>query len=99
MRTKSERDSALSAPDAPAQRTLNPSVVSHTAPPPQTSTMMKHTLSSSLLALVAVLTSLPVHAHEGHGLPGVAHWHSTDVLGFIAAAVAVGALVWFKGRK
>ncbi|MFN3887273.1 MAG: hypothetical protein ACK4MG_09970 [Aquabacterium sp.] len=61
--------------------------------------MMKHTLSSSLLALVAVLTSLPVHAHEGHGLPGVAHWHSTDVLGFIAAAVAVGALVWFKGRK
>lgn len=81
---------------------------SRTTPPPElrpartfypTSTTMKHALYTALIAFSAGLISLSAHAHEGHGMPGVAHWHSTDVLGFLAAAVAVGAAVWFKGRK
>lgn len=64
-----------------------------------TSTTMKHALHPALIAFAASLSTLSAHAHEGHGMPGVAHWHSTDVLGFLAAAVAVGAAVWFKGRK
>ena len=38
-------------------------------------------------------------AHDGHGLTG-SHWHTTDVLGFVAAAVAVGVAVWLsRGGK
>ena len=38
-------------------------------------------------------------AHSGHGLVG-SHWHSTDVLGFVAVAVAVGVAVWLsRGGK
>ena len=37
------------------------------------------------------------HAHEGHGLPG-AHWHATDVLGFVALAAAIGAVIWFTRK-
>ncbi|MBX3655186.1 MAG: hypothetical protein KF686_13450 [Ramlibacter sp.] len=36
-------------------------------------------------------------AHEGHGLSG-AHWHSTDVWGFLAAGAAVALAAWFGGR-
>lgn len=34
-------------------------------------------------------------AHEGHGLWG-AHWHASDTLGFLAAAV--GLAVWFSRK-
>ena len=54
---------------------------------------MKHFLT--LLALFWVAT---VRAHDGHGLSG-AHWHATDAVGFIAAAVAVGVYLWWRGRK
>ena len=38
-------------------------------------------------------------AHEGHGLGGT-HWHATDVLGFVAAALVVGVAVWLsRGGK
>ena len=43
--------------------------------------------------------SAPALAHEGHGLPGAAHWHATDVLGFVAVAALVAGVIWFKGRK
>ncbi|MGE0499130.1 MAG: hypothetical protein AB7I35_18875 [Ramlibacter sp.] len=36
-------------------------------------------------------------AHEGHGLSG-AHWHSTDVWGFLAAGAFVALALWFGGR-
>jgi hypothetical protein len=39
------------------------------------------------------------HAHEGHGLPGISHWHGTDVLGFVAAGALVVGLIWLHGRK
>jgi hypothetical protein len=37
-------------------------------------------------------------AHDGHGLGGSAHWHATDVLGFVVAAALVAAAVYF-GKK
>jgi hypothetical protein len=38
-------------------------------------------------------------SHEGHGLPGVSHWHATDTAGLLlVAALAAGAL-WFSRRK
>lgn len=64
---------------------------------PSTSTAMKHTPALSAL-LWCGLSSASAWAHEGHGLPGIAHWHGTDVLGFVGA-IAVAAAVWLKGRK
>ena len=33
-------------------------------------------------------------AHEGHGMPGVAHWHASDLFGLVMAlAVVVGMTV------
>jgi hypothetical protein len=58
--------------------------------------MKHHTLITTLAAL---LSTGAAHAHEGHGLPGISHWHSTDVLGFIAVAALVVGFIWFKGRK
>jgi hypothetical protein len=46
----------------------------------------------------AVLWTTAALAHEGRGLVG-AHWHATDVAGFVIAAVAVAALVWWRGKK
>ena len=56
-------------------------------------TIMKKTL----LGLIA--WPMAAAAHEGHGLPGAAHWHATDVLGFALAGVAAVALIWWAGRK
>ena len=51
----------------------------------------------SFVALVAFLMSAgSVFAHEGHGLGG-AHWHATDVLGFVVVAV-LAAVAWFKRK-
>lgn len=54
---------------------------------------------AALASAAAWLPATPALAHEGHGLPGHAHWHATDVLGFVALAVGVAALVWWRGRK
>ncbi len=56
---------------------------------------MKHSPRFLLAALTLPAVAL---AHEGHGLPGLSHWHSTDVLGFVAI-LAVAFLVWHGGRK
>ena len=49
------------------------------------------------ILLSGAATHLGALAHEGHGLPGSAHWHATDTLGFVALA-AVAAAVWFIGK-
>ncbi|MFM8865867.1 MAG: hypothetical protein ACKOFG_13380 [Limnohabitans sp.] len=49
------------------------------------------------LLLIGALTHWGASAHEGHGLLGSAHWHATDVLGFVGVAL-VAAAVWFIGR-
>ena len=59
-------------------------------------TIMKHTTLILTAGLLAVQTA---HAHEGHGLPGISHWHSTDVLGFVVVAALFAGVIWFKGRK
>ena len=38
-------------------------------------------------------------AHQGHGLPGVSHWHASDSAGFVLLALAVVLLVWWARRK
>jgi hypothetical protein len=37
-------------------------------------------------------------AHDGHG-PEAAHWHATDVWGFVVVLALAGAAVWFSRRK
>ena len=54
---------------------------------------MKH-----LLILLTALVGVAAYAHDGHG-PSGAQWHATDVAGFVIAAVAVAALMWWRGRK
>ena len=50
----------------------------------------------------ALLSGAATHfgalAHEGHGLPGSAHWHATDTLGFVGLAV-VAVAVWYINKK
>ena len=43
------------------------------------------------------LTHWGALAHQGHGLPDSAHWHATDVLGFVGLGLVVVA-VWFLGK-
>ncbi len=68
---------------------------------PPESPKMTHRILAARLSALALLGSLsaPALAHEGHGLPGLAHWHATDVLGFVALAAIVAGVIWFKGRK
>jgi hypothetical protein len=52
-------------------------------------------------ALVScALAALPAWAaaHDGHGLFG-AHWHATDVWGFVALGAVVAAVVWHRRKK
>jgi hypothetical protein len=53
-------------------------------------------LAAALLTLAA-LTDAAL-AHEGHGLPGASHWHSTDTIGFLLVA-GVAAAMWFTRKK
>jgi hypothetical protein len=51
------------------------------------------------LTFAAAALPLTAFAHEGHGLPGVGHWHATDTLGLLLVAVlAVGAF-WLSRRR
>jgi hypothetical protein len=58
----------------------------------------------ALLALSAVATfttfiSFDAQAHEGHGMPGVSHWHAGDAsLWLVGAALAVGLWLARRGR-
>lgn len=56
-------------------------------------------LQISALLLGAAFTHAPALAHEGHGMLGFSHWHSTDVLGFVAVAALVTLVMWTRGRK
>jgi hypothetical protein len=64
----------------------------------QPSTTMKQLRRLPPILAVASAT-LPAWAHEGHGMPGFAHWHASDVLGFVAVAGVIAAFIWFKGGK
>jgi hypothetical protein len=61
---------------------------------------MKPTTLRALAGLALFLIAPLSHAHEGHGLIGANHWHSTDAWGFVAvAALAAATWNWFKGDK
>ena len=52
-----------------------------------------------LLVTLINLSATATYAHNGHGLVGT-HWHATDVLGFVAAALVMGLAVWLsRGGK
>jgi hypothetical protein len=56
---------------------------------------MKHLRTAPLLLFVCA----SAHAHEGHGLPGISHWHATDTLLLIGAVAAAAAGLWWSRRK
>ncbi len=57
---------------------------------------MKHFPFVSALVFCASL----VQAHEGHGLPGGAHWHADDALVLITLGLAAAvAGVWLNRKK
>lgn len=56
--------------------------------------MLKQIATASLLAS----TTLAAFAHEGHGLPGIGHWHAGDALLWLAG-VAVAAVLYFGDRR
>lgn len=49
-------------------------------------------------ATVLASLSVAAHAHEGHGLPGTAHWHASDTWGWVALAV-IAAVAFAWGRR
>jgi hypothetical protein len=51
----------------------------------------------SLFALMLSATSAAL-AHEGHGLTGP-HWHATDVVGYVGAALVAAGAWWMTRRK
>ncbi len=52
------------------------------------------------IAIAAINTlAINVLAHDGHGLPG-AHWHATDVVGFVTLGAVVAVAIWLsRGKK
>lgn len=50
------------------------------------------------ILLSGAATHFGALAHEGHGLPGSAHWHATDTLGFVGLG-AVALAVWFINKR
>jgi hypothetical protein len=55
-------------------------------------------MKTALFALSLTLATI-AHAHEGHGMPGVMHWHVEDVLALLALAVAAVGVAWYIRRK
>jgi hypothetical protein len=63
---------------------------------------MRSRLSTAITFLAAYAISTranDVFAHDGHGLTG-AHWHATDVWGFVVVGCLSAAALWFarKGK-
>ena len=52
-------------------------------------------MKTTMLWIALPATAL---AHDGHGLPG-AHWHATDLWGFVALLAAIGALAWWSRKR
>lgn len=51
-----------------------------------------------VILLSGALTHWGAYAHEGHGLPGSAHWHASDTLGFVGVILVIAAL-WFIHKR
>ena len=46
---------------------------------------MKRFIQRTAFSLASTALMTAAQAHEGHGLEGASHWHSTDAWGFMAA--------------
>lgn len=58
---------------------------------------MNRTVISRTLNGVALLAgSACAFAHDGPGLPSGAHWHATDVSGFLLVAVLATLAIWLS---
>jgi hypothetical protein len=49
--------------------------------------------------LPALLAATVAQAHEGHGLPGINHWHGSDAGGALALIGVFVVGLWLLGRK
>jgi hypothetical protein len=56
--------------------------------------MKKHWMTLAGLACTGL-----AQAHEGHGLPGLSHWHANDVGMLLALAAVIGLSLWLSRRK
>ena len=56
---------------------------------------------NKLRFLAAALLSSPAFAHEGHGMPGIGHWHATDTMGLllVGGLAALALWYWLGGGK
>lgn len=62
-------------------------------------TMPRVPLRALLPATLLSLAASAAQAHEGHGVDGT-HWHAFDSLLFVfGTLMAVGALIWLRGRR
>ena len=57
--------------------------------------MTPRTLTAALLAWAGTAAQ----AHEGHGLPGISHWHATDALVLLGVVAVAAAGLWWSRRK
>jgi hypothetical protein len=56
-------------------------------------------MKNHLMALAGLAWVGFAQAHEGHGLPGLSHWHADDVGVLLAVAAVAGLGLWFNRRK
>jgi hypothetical protein len=54
-------------------------------------------MNKHFFTLVLLTGAHWAQAHEGHGMPGLSHWHAGDVALLLAAVGAVG--LWLARRK
>jgi hypothetical protein len=57
--------------------------------------MTLRTLTAALLASAGTAAQ----AHEGHGLPGISHWHASDTLLLLGVVAVAAAGLWWSRRK
>ena len=57
--------------------------------------MTLRTLTAAFLASAVTAAQ----AHEGHGLPGISHWHATDTLLLVGVVAVAAAGLWWSRRK
>jgi hypothetical protein len=55
-------------------------------------------MKPTLVMLFALSLAATAKAHEGHGLPGVSHWHPSDVWPWLLALAVVLGIIWLRGR-
>lgn len=58
---------------------------------------MNNQTTKLIVACVAYMFDTAVFAHDSHSLLGI-HWHPTNTLGFVLAAVMVAATSWLSRK-